>query len=56
MPVVLVLECIDSVGFSNSFHEGASSDVTFDIGLMRLLSTAIIELEYAFVTIDAAAV
>lgn len=57
MPWVLLEEYIDSMGFSSdSFHNGAPNPGAFDTGLTRLFSIAIIELEYVFVTIDAAAV
>ena len=49
------LDTADSIGFTDSFHVGTADPGTFDIGLIRLFSMAIIELEYAFETIAEAA-
>ena len=52
MPFSLSTEEIDPVGWTNSFHEGAENPDSFDTTLTRLFSTASIELEYAFATIE----
>ena len=49
------LDTADSIGFTDSFHVGTADPGTFDTGLIRLFSMAIIELEYAFETIAEAA-
>ncbi len=46
----------DPIVFTDSFHNGAENVDAFDTGLMRLLSSATIELEYNFPTTVVAAV
>ena len=51
----LPVEIIDPLNAADSFHKGADKAGAFDITLMRLFRTAIIELEYIFATSSAAA-
>ncbi len=52
----LLVEVVDPLSPADSFHEGADKAGAFDITLMRLFKTAIIELEYIFATSSAAAI
>ncbi len=52
----LSVDLKNSIGFTDSFHNGTDNPGAFDTGLTRLFSIATIELEYNFPKIATAAV